>query len=238
MSRALQIHAGRPQRLIDRYLAYLVPEKIPEKLVNLYDRFSREAFDKYYLEVAREIAAFRPRGRILDIGCGPGYLAIQIARLREEMYIDGVDLSFKMVSLAGKNAIDHGVEKRVKFRVGNANALDCPEGHYDMVLSTGVLHSLREPVRFFNECFRVLKPGGQAWIYDPAKITSGARKLPKDLGGRWAEAALFRAIILLAKLLRKENLSEAALHDLVERSLFPEYSLSVQGETRLKLKKR
>jgi 2-polyprenyl-3-methyl-5-hydroxy-6-metoxy-1,4-benzoquinol methylase len=225
-------------RLISRQLAYLVPEKIPEVLVNLYDGYSRQAFDKYYLPVAAEIAGFCPDGRILDVGCGPGYLAVQIARLSENIRVEGVDLSSKMVELAANSAVKYGVEKRVKFRVGNGNHLDCPDADYDMVVSTGVLHSLRDPVRFLDECFRVLKPGGEAWIYDPARITSGTPNLRRSPGGGLVRAALFLGIMLLAKIFRKENLSESDLAEIVKRSRFQEYSISVGEDTRLKLRKR
>ena len=237
-SRFPLVQVGRLWRLICRQLVYLVPEKIPEVLANLYDGYSRQAFDKYYLKVAGEIVCFCPNGRILDIGCGPGYLAIQVARLSENTCIDGVDLSRKMVRLATNSAMEYGVEKRVKFHVGNGNALDCPESDYDMVVSTGVFHSLRDPVRFLNECFRVLKPGREAWIYDPAKITSGARVLPRGSGLNWAGILVYRVIMLLAKKFQKGDLSETDLIEIVKRSRFQEYSISFQGDTRLKLKKR
>ena len=230
------IQANRLWPLIRGKLAYLVPEKIPEALVNLYDEYSREAFDKYYLTVAREIAGFCPNGRILDIGCGPGYLPIQVARLSENTFIEGLDLSPKMVRLAANNAVKYAVEKRVKFRVGDANGLDCRDEDYDMVVSTGVLHSLRDPVQFLNECFRVLKPGREAWIYDPAKITSGTRSLSK--AGHWAKIALYLGMMLFAKVFRKGNLSEKDLIDIIKRSPFSEYSISVCGDIRLKLSKR
>jgi len=229
---------GQLWRLICRQLAYLVPEKVPETLVNLYDRYSRQAFDKYYLEIAKEIVGFCPSGRILDIGCGPGYLAIQVARLSENTCIDGVDLSPKMVQLDGNSAIEHGVEKRVKFLVGDANALDCLDADYDMVVSTGVFQSLRDPVGFLNECFRVLKPGREAWIYYPAQITSGAHSLCRGLARDSAKVAVYLGMMLLAKIFQRGNPSEKDLLDIVKRSRFAEYSISVHGDTRLKLKKR
>ncbi len=232
------IQVDRLWRLICKQLAYLVPEKIPETLVSLYDGYSRHALDKYYLEVAKEIVAFCLNGRILDIGCGPGYLAIQVARLSENTCIDGVDLSLKMVMLARNRAIEHGVEKRVKFRVGNANALDCPEADYDMVVSTGVFQSLRDPVRFLDECFRVLKPAREAWIYYPAEITSGAQSLCQGLARDWPKVVVYLGMMLLAKMFQQGNISEKDLLDIVKRSCFTEYSISVHGDTRLKLKKR
>ena len=42
-----------------------------------------------------------------------------------------------------------------------------------MVISTGMLHSLKEPVKVLQEIFRVLKAGRQAWMFDPAQVSSG-----------------------------------------------------------------
>ncbi|MCK4985798.1 MAG: methyltransferase domain-containing protein, partial [Desulfobacterales bacterium] len=43
---------------------------------------------------------------------------------------------------------------------------------FDMVISTGMLHSLKEPVAVLQEIHRVLKAGREAWIFDPAKVAS------------------------------------------------------------------
>jgi SAM-dependent methyltransferase len=47
-----------------------------------------------------------------------------------------------------------------------------------MVISTGMLHSLKNPVGVFREIHRVLKNGGQAWVYDPANL--GSHHLRKE----------------------------------------------------------
>ena len=74
---------------------YLLPEKIPEVFADLYDGFAWKAFDSYYLETAREIVAHSPKVKILDVGCGPGYLPVQIVRLSNDIRVDGVDISPK-----------------------------------------------------------------------------------------------------------------------------------------------
>ena len=151
---------------------YLLPEKIPEVFVDLYDGFARKAFNKYYLETAREIVSHCARGRILDIGCGPGYLPIQIVKLNKDIRVDGVDLSFKMIQLANNNIKKLKLEEYLNFFLSNGNFLAISDNSYEMIISTGVFHSLKNPVIFINECYRVLKSGGEAWIFDPARIVS------------------------------------------------------------------
>jgi ubiquinone/menaquinone biosynthesis C-methylase UbiE len=72
--------------------------------------------------------------------------------------------------MAGANAMKAGVAGRVRFEVGNAAKLRYNGDAFDMVLSTGMLHSLKNPTAVLSEMKRVLKEGGQAWIYDPARI--------------------------------------------------------------------
>ena len=83
----------------------------------------------------------------------------------------GVDLSHKLILMAEDNAARAGLSSRIRFEVGNSARLRFEDESFDMVLSTGMLHSLKDPVAVFKEIFRVLKKGGQAWIYDPSNVT-------------------------------------------------------------------
>ena len=86
--------------------------------------------------------------------------------------IDGIDLSPKLIRHARANALRLGIAGRLNFQVGNAGKLHFSDASYDMVISTGMLHMLRNPVRVLNECYRVLRDSGEAWIYDPAQVSS------------------------------------------------------------------
>ena len=128
--------------------------------------------DSYYSQVAEEIAAHLSGGILLDIGTGPGYLPIEIANRSSAVRIIGVDLSRKLIQMARSNAQEAGLSDRLKFQLGNAGRLEFEDSAFDMVISTGMLHSLKDPVRVLQEIYRVLKAGRQAWIFDPAKVSS------------------------------------------------------------------
>ena len=153
----------------------LVPERIPWFAVDLYNQVAGTAGTTYYHRVSSEVVAELTSGRILDIGTGPGYLPIEIAKKAPAITIDGIDLSKKMVELARKNAQRAGVTAQVHFEVGNGNRLRFGDNLYDIVISTGAFHAWKKPIRVLNECWRVLKPGGEVWIYDPAHLSSGLR---------------------------------------------------------------
>jgi len=127
--------------------------------------------EAYYGQVAEEIVSNFQSGEILDLGTGPGYLPIEIVRRAPDITIIGVDLSRKLIQMAQANAAKSGLSHQLRFEVGNSAGLRFDDGVFDMVISTGMLHSLKNPVAVLKEIYRVLKNGSVAWIYDPANVT-------------------------------------------------------------------
>jgi len=70
------------------------------------------------------------------------------------------------VEIATRNAAEAGVADRVVFRLGNAAQMPFSAESFDCVVSSGSLHHWKEPIRIFNEVYRVLKNGGEALIGD------------------------------------------------------------------------
>jgi len=147
-------------------------ERIPGPLASAYDKATRMVIDTYYRQVAEEVVSRRDKGVILDLGTGPGYLPIQIVKRAPELKVVGVDLSRKLIQLAKANARIAGLSDQLTFEVGNSASLRFNDGCFDMVISTGMFHSLKKPISVIQEMHRVLKNGGEAWIYDPAKVAS------------------------------------------------------------------
>ena len=147
-------------------------ERIPGVLATAYEKATRMVIDRYYRPLADEIVSNKAEGTILDLGTGPGYLPIEIARRSPSIRIVGIDLSRKLIHMARVNAAEAGFSDRLTFQVGNAARLQFDENVFDMAMSTGMLHSLKDPVKVLTEIYRVLKKGGEAWIYDPAKVAS------------------------------------------------------------------
>jgi ubiquinone/menaquinone biosynthesis C-methylase UbiE len=147
-------------------------ERIPGVLATAYEKATRMVIDSYYRPLAQEIVSGRASGMILDLGTGPGYLPVEIASRSPSIRIIGIDLSRKLIHMARVNAARAGFSDRLTFQVGNAARLEFDENVFDMVMSTGMLHSLKDPVKVLSEIYRVLKRGGEARIYDPAKVAS------------------------------------------------------------------
>lgn len=146
-----------------------MPEKIPWPFSRFYDRFVNRTFIKWFEYIAKNVKDRQISGVILDIGTGPGRLPIEITKQVPNVKVIGIDLSKDMVRIARKNADKEGLTNRVGFKMGSAYDTGFEDGSIDLVISTGVVHHLKEPVNAFNEIYRILRRGGEAWIYDGRK---------------------------------------------------------------------
>ena len=120
--------------------------------------------------VAREFLgwlAVAPGGRWLDVGCGTGALAETILALAAPSEAVGIDPSPAYVAFARSRAND----ARVRFEVGDAQALQAASATFDAVVSGLVLNFVPEPDRAVSEMVRVARPGGTvaAYVWDYAE---------------------------------------------------------------------
>jgi ubiquinone/menaquinone biosynthesis C-methylase UbiE len=105
-------------------------------------------------------------GQAADLGCGPGYLAIELARRAAGLHVTGVDLSDAMLAQAITNARLAGVAHQIDFRTADVAALPFPDASLDLAVSTLSLHHWDDPKPIFDEIARVLRPDGAFLIFD------------------------------------------------------------------------
>lgn len=114
-----------------------------------------------------DLARLQPGDKVLDIGCGTGTLAVVAKRrVGPEGTVDGVDASPEMISRAKRKASKANLE--VRFQTAVVEDLPFPDGCFDVVMSTLMLHHLPRPGReqCVREIRRVLKPGGRVLAVD------------------------------------------------------------------------
>jgi ubiquinone/menaquinone biosynthesis C-methylase UbiE len=126
-----------------------------------------------YRELAQEVMSMGvpPGGKVLDLGTGPGFVAIEVARqLQGEVEMVGLDLSTAMLTVAAENARRSGLHDVLTWREGDARAMPFAGGEFDFVVSPGSLHHWQDPQAVFDEIARVLKDDGQCIVRDSKRL--------------------------------------------------------------------
>lgn len=111
--------------------------------------------------VAREFVAWLaipPGARWLDVGCGTGALSQTIHDVASPREITGIDPSEGYLTFAGQQVPD----RRVRFRLGEAQALPEASASYDAVVAGLVLNFVPQPSQAVAEMHRVARVGGDS----------------------------------------------------------------------------
>jgi SAM-dependent methyltransferase len=108
-----------------------------------------------------ELAGLCGDEEVLDAGCGTGLTTLRIAEQHPGCRVHGVDLSPKMIEVAGNDAAERGLE--VNLRVGSITDLPYPDAAFEVVLTNIIFHhlDLEEKRQAVAEIARVLRPAGR-----------------------------------------------------------------------------
>jgi SAM-dependent methyltransferase len=160
-------HVGRFLRAVDQRAGVFAPRG-----AGLYNAVAPRILRPLYRLVADDIKALPDSvmsseiKAVLEIGSGPGELALEIARRLPGVEVVGIDLAEAMIDSAMQRARAQRSDDRVRFLLADGAALPLPDASFDVAVSTLSLHHWAEPATVFAEIARVLRPGGVALIYD------------------------------------------------------------------------
>jgi ubiquinone/menaquinone biosynthesis C-methylase UbiE len=174
-----------------------------------------EAQHQAWLDLLREVAGPPPL-RVLDVGCGTGFLALRMAELGHTAV--GIDLSEGMLTAAQRKA--EGVGLPVTFRLGDAEAPPPDGAPYDVILERHVIWTLPQPREAVHAWQALLMPGGLLILIEGIFEMSDRTVYPTLqaqlplYGGRPGEE--------LAMLLKTEGFIQTAVRPLMDATLWLE----------------
>jgi ubiquinone/menaquinone biosynthesis C-methylase UbiE len=113
---------------------------------------------------ALDALALARNERVVDLGCGPGLLALEMAhRVGMQGEVQGVDASASMIALAARRCYG---KSWVQLAQGDVSRLPYPDMRFDAAVCTQVYEYVSDIDRALSELHRILRPGGRAVIVD------------------------------------------------------------------------
>ena len=192
-----------------------------------YDKNSRdhriEELRNYAKEAAKHV---EQGGSILEVAPGPGYLAIELAKLGSYKII-GLDISKDFVDIAQANAKRAGVE--IEFQQGNVANMPFSDNMFDFLICTAAFKNFKEPLKALSEMYRVLKPGAAALIIDMNGNVSNQQldSLINEMNVKGIEALFMK--LTFKHFLRRGAYSKDGFITLLSKTTFKKYDIKEIG---------
>jgi ubiquinone/menaquinone biosynthesis C-methylase UbiE len=190
-----------------------------------------------YRKQARELIEGLPSGaQVLEVAPGPGFLAIEMARLGK-VHVTGLDVSRTFVEIAAAQARKAGVT--VEFRQGDVAKMPFASDSFDMIVCQAAFKNFTRPGTALVEMHRVLRVGGTAVIQDMSNDATHA-DIDDEVNGM--DLGRFSAFTTRATLemLKRRAYSPRQLRQLAAASPFQACLITTRGiglEARLEKEK-
>lgn len=157
--------------------------------VRQFDKIAREVFAPAYISIAERIKEKTgiTSGVCVDIGSGGGYLSIALAGITNMIFFL-LDQSHEMLGIAKRNIVESHLEKRLFTLHADVHNIPLDGESVDLVVSRGSVFFWENKTRAFREIYRVLVPGGRAYVgggLGSHEIQIQIKAKMKEIGHTW-----------------------------------------------------
>jgi len=187
-------------------------------------RRSGNQIEEYRKQAAQLTEGLPAGAKVLEVAPGPGYLAVEMARLGFE--VTGLDISRTFVQIGQENAREAGVS--VDFHQGDAAVVPFEAESFDLIVCQAAFKNFMHPVSALDEMHRVLRSGGAAVIQDMSSEASHAdieQEVQKMQLGWWSTFSTKATL----EMLRRRAYTPARFERLVAESAFRACEVTTAG---------
>ncbi|MBP1763874.1 MAG: methyltransferase [Firmicutes bacterium] len=187
-----------------------------------YDQSAGKLFAPIYPVIAEQIVQKTgiTTGRCLDVGTGPGYLGLAMAKITD-LDVCLFDISENALQLAGEKIIQEGLEDRMETLLGDVHNIPLNDMSVDLVISRGSFIFWDDKPKAFSEIYRILAPGGFAYVgggFGTEELRDEIEKKRKEKDDSWTHP----------KRLTGENSGERIVDALMAANI-PDFKISLQA---------
>jgi ubiquinone/menaquinone biosynthesis C-methylase UbiE len=165
--------------------------------------------------------------KILDVGTGTARIPILMCQKRPQYLITGVDLAQSMLIIGQRNVEEAGLNQRIRLERVDSKRMPYPDLEFDMLISNSLVHHLPDPLSFFQELKRLVRPGGAILIRDLIRPENDltVNSLVARIGTEYDQhqQQLFRDSL-------KAGLTIAEVQDLIDRVGLSQVKLSQSSD--------
>ncbi|WP_165590772.1 methyltransferase domain-containing protein [Ruegeria denitrificans] len=127
---------------------------------------------------------------VADFGCGPGKVAVEIAkRVGEDGHVHAIDINSEFLAIANQNAVKAGVADRVTTHQSEGVSLPLNSDSLDRITARNAIMYVDNPIETLREFRRVLRPGGLAHAIEGDWYMMVAEPVEHDLWLAFVKAA-------------------------------------------------
>jgi ubiquinone/menaquinone biosynthesis C-methylase UbiE len=165
--------------------------------------------------------------KILDVGTGTARIPILMCQQRPQYLITGIDLAQSMLIVGQRNVEEAGLNQRIRLERVDSKQMPYPDLEFDMVVSNSLVHHLPDPLSFFQEIERLVRPGGAILIRDLIRPENDrfVNDLVAKIGGEYddQQQQLFRDSL-------KAALTLTEVQELIDRAGLSQVKLSQSSD--------